>query len=54
VRASGFRVPAWAGIPIDHALATPEFTATAFTVGPDLGSDHRPIVAEFAWTPAGG
>ena len=54
VRASGFRVPAWAGIPIDHALATPDLAPTAFEVGPDLGSDHRPIVAEFAWTPAGG
>jgi len=52
-RAFGFRVPAWAGIPIDHALATGEFTPTACLVGPDLGSDHRPLVAEFAWNPPG-
>jgi endonuclease/exonuclease/phosphatase (EEP) superfamily protein YafD len=50
-RAFGFRVPAWMGIPIDHALATGEFTPTALVVGPDLGSDHRPLVAEFAWNP---
>jgi endonuclease/exonuclease/phosphatase (EEP) superfamily protein YafD len=53
-QAFGFRVPAWAGIPIDHALATGEFTPTALVVGPGLGADHRPIVADFAWTPAGG
>lgn len=34
--------------PIDNVLAARNFTAISFTVGPDLGSDHRPIVADIA------
>ena len=33
-------------IPIDHLLLGGKVTATARRTGPDLGSDHRPIVAE--------
>jgi hypothetical protein len=31
---------------IDHVLATPEFTFTKCWVGPDVGSDHLPLLAE--------
>lgn len=33
-------------IPIDHCLVSDEITVTGFTVGPHLGSDHRPIVVD--------
>jgi endonuclease/exonuclease/phosphatase (EEP) superfamily protein YafD len=33
-------------IPIDHLLLGGNVTATARWTGPDLGSDHRPVVAE--------
>jgi endonuclease/exonuclease/phosphatase (EEP) superfamily protein YafD len=33
-------------IPIDHILISPEITATSFSVGPLLGSDHRAVKAE--------
>lgn len=42
--------PTWFGlgwlfsVPIDYILHTPEFASTEFEVGPDLGSDHRPLV----------
>lgn len=32
---------------IDHLLASPEWSARRCRVGPDLGSDHLPIVAEW-------
>lgn len=38
----------WAGIPIDHALVSAELTVVHRSVGPDVGSDHRPIVVELA------
>ena len=44
-------------IPIDHILfRDPRMTsdpsgAFHFKVGPDLGSDHRPILADFIWPP---
>lgn len=31
-------------IPIDHALVTTDLTCVARSVGPDLGSDHRPLL----------
>lgn len=33
-------------IPIDHALVTDDLVVTDRYVGPDVGSDHRPIVVE--------
>ena len=33
-------------IPIDHALATAPLVVLSRKVGPDVGSDHRPIVVE--------
>ena len=40
--------PAWLGSPIDHVMASPSWTATAFQVLTDAdggGADHHPIVA---------
>ena len=34
------------GIPIDHVLHSEELRVGGFEVGPDLGSDHRPIVVD--------
>lgn len=36
------------GVPIDHVLATPEIGLRNFRVLRSIGSDHRPIVSEFA------
>jgi endonuclease/exonuclease/phosphatase (EEP) superfamily protein YafD/TM2 domain-containing membrane protein YozV len=36
-------------IPIDHVFASRHFTPIAFEVGPSVGSDHRPIVADVRW-----
>lgn len=47
-------VPALLGAPIDHILATRQWSTTAFRVLTDLddlGSDHRPVVAQLV--PAG-
>jgi vancomycin resistance protein VanJ len=35
---------------IDQVLASPEWTVTRCWVGPTLGSDHRPVIAEVALT----
>jgi endonuclease/exonuclease/phosphatase (EEP) superfamily protein YafD len=36
------------GVPIDHVLATPDVSLRGFRVLRSIGSDHRPIAAEFA------
>ena len=44
--------PAWlplAGIPIDHCLVSPEVNVQNRWVGPDVGSDHYPIVVDFCF-----
>ncbi len=33
------------GIPIDHILVSPEFTVVDFYTGPNVGSDHLPLIA---------
>lgn len=38
-------VPLWMGIPLDHVLAATECRVVDRRVGPDIGSDHRPVVA---------
>jgi endonuclease/exonuclease/phosphatase (EEP) superfamily protein YafD len=48
----GAWTPTWptffppAGIQIDHVLVSGKIGTTAFEVGPRVGSDHRPIVAD--------
>jgi endonuclease/exonuclease/phosphatase (EEP) superfamily protein YafD len=36
------------GVPLDHILATDRVRLRNFRVLPSIGSDHRPIVGEFA------
>lgn len=31
-------------IPIDHALVTPGLVVSEYRIGPDVGSDHRPVI----------
>jgi endonuclease/exonuclease/phosphatase (EEP) superfamily protein YafD len=41
--------PGWLarlGIPIDHVLVSPEIRVVRRTVGPHIGSDHRPVVID--------
>ena len=44
-----WRVGSLFAIPIDHALASPPLLFKSRTIGPDLGSDHRPQVLELGW-----
>ena len=36
-------------IPIDHILHSEDLICTNRWIGPALGSDHRPVMAEFAF-----
>lgn len=38
------------GTRIDHVLCGPEWRSTACWVGPDIGSDHWPVIADLEWT----
>lgn len=38
----------WMGIPIDHVLVSAHWTVVEVSRGPDLGSDHLPVVARIA------
>jgi endonuclease/exonuclease/phosphatase (EEP) superfamily protein YafD len=46
--------PSWpsllvpAGIPIDHVLTGPDAEIIEMSVGPDVGSDHRPVIARIS------
>ena len=37
-------------LPIDHVLAGHNWQVVSLARGPDLGSDHYPLVAQLAWT----
>ncbi|MDX2218551.1 MAG: endonuclease/exonuclease/phosphatase family protein [Burkholderiales bacterium] len=39
----------WLGIPIDHVLASPHWVLAERRVGPDIGSDHRPVFTRLSW-----
>ena len=46
--------PAWLPfgilrLPIDHLLASRDFTVIGARLGPDIGSDHLPLVTTLAW-----
>jgi len=44
------RIPDWApllfSIPIDHCLLSPDLTVADVRVGPNIGSDHRPVIVD--------
>lgn len=44
------RIPSWASllfsIPIDHCLLSRELQVTNIRVGPNIGSDHRPVIVD--------
>lgn len=42
----GILIPSVFRIPIDHIVVSPHFDALSFAVGPPIGSDHLPIVAQ--------
>jgi endonuclease/exonuclease/phosphatase (EEP) superfamily protein YafD len=39
----------WWGARIDHVLAGAGWQVRDCTVGPDVGSDHRPVLATLEW-----
>jgi len=40
------------GIRIDHILSGPDWRPCRCWVGPDVGSDHLPIIADLVWQPS--
>lgn len=40
----------WLGVAIDHVLVSPTIHVIERRVGPDLGSDHRPVVTTIGWS----
>ena len=43
----------WLWRPIDHCLHTDDTKILSFRTGPDLGSDHRPIIVDCVLPPSG-
>ena len=43
-----------AGIPIDHVVVSPRLEVRSHALGPDLGSDHRPLLVELRLPAASG
>ena len=37
----------WLGIPIDHCLVSPQYIIRSRSCGPNLGSDHLPVLCDF-------
>jgi endonuclease/exonuclease/phosphatase (EEP) superfamily protein YafD len=40
----------WHGVRIDHILTGPELSTVHCRVGPDVRSDHRPLLADLRWS----
>lgn len=36
----------WVGLPIDHCLVSPELTVARMRTGPNIGSDHLPLIID--------
>jgi endonuclease/exonuclease/phosphatase (EEP) superfamily protein YafD len=49
-RVNGRPVPNVLRIAIDHCFVSKHFTTRDMSVGPDIMSDHRPIVSDLAWS----
>ena len=43
----------WAGIPIDHCLVTPSWSVRSKRLGPQVGSDHLPVIIDLQLPAAG-
>jgi endonuclease/exonuclease/phosphatase (EEP) superfamily protein YafD len=41
----------WMGARIDHILGSPEWRCRRAWVGPDVGSDHLPVLADWDYLP---
>lgn len=41
-------VTRWMAIPIDHGLLSPELAVANVQIGPDVGSDHRPVLIDLS------
>lgn len=41
----------WFSLPLDHCLVSPPIAIRRLEVGPDVGSDHRPLLVELAVPP---
>ena len=40
-----YRLP-WPAFLIDHVLTTPDVRSVSIRIGPNLGSDHLPVIAQ--------
>lgn len=36
----------WLGSPVDHVAVTPDIARQSYAVGPDIGSDHLPVIVD--------
>ncbi|MGD1931970.1 MAG: endonuclease/exonuclease/phosphatase family protein [Leptolyngbyaceae cyanobacterium] len=52
------QIPNWASllfsIPIDHCLLSPDLTVDNVQIGPNVGSDHRPVIIDLRLSASGG
>lgn len=44
-------LPPFLRIPLDHVLHSPEINVLDRKLGPDIGSDHLPVIVKFSWPP---
>jgi endonuclease/exonuclease/phosphatase (EEP) superfamily protein YafD len=44
----------WFALPIDHTLVSPGVRVVQREVGPDLGSDHRPVTTTIEFSHGAG
>lgn len=49
VQPSWFVSEPWAAVPIDHVLVSPGFQVRRRFIGPEIGSDHRPVLVDLAF-----